>query len=322
MQETGSAIAEAVSRWFAGAARDLPWRDPAASAWAILVSEFMLQQTQVERVLPRWEAWLDRWPTPADLADADPGDAVRAWDRLGYPRRALWLHRAAVEITERHGGRVPSDVDALLALTGIGPYTARAVAAFAYGERHPVVDTNTRRVIARAVHGRAAAGMPAARDLDDMSALLPAEPAAARVFNAAAMELGAIVCTARAPRCDACPIAELCEWRGAGYPDNAPEKRPKQARFEGSDRQARGRILALLRARPEGVEIADAIGAAEPSGADLARAGARAGTGAGSGPGSGARASAAPDPAQARRAYESLRADGLLVESDGRARLP
>ncbi len=250
-----SGIARTLNEWFSRTARPLPWRDPQTSAWAILVSEFMLQQTQVERVIPRWISWLERWPTPASLAADAPGEAVRAWDRLGYPRRALWLHRAAVEITEQHGGQVPSDIDKLLALTGVGPYTARAVATFAYGERHPVVDTNTRRVIARLVHGRAAAGMPAASDLTDMAALLPEDDQAAAQFNAAAMELGATVCVARTPRCDSCPLATWCEWRGAGYPENAPEKRPTQARFEGSDRQARGRVLAALRGAPTGTAV-------------------------------------------------------------------
>ncbi|MBK0422395.1 A/G-specific adenine glycosylase [Leucobacter sp. CSA2] len=288
-------ISGPIIAWYTSSARELPWREPGVSAWAILVSEFMLQQTQVDRVLPRWQAWLERWPTPQALAGEEPGEAVRAWDRLGYPRRALWLHRAAVEITERHGGIVPAEVEDLLALTGIGPYTARAVAAFAYGERHPVVDTNTRRVIARAVHGRAAAGIPAQADLADMSALLPGDPADAALFNAGAMELGAVVCTARAPRCGECPIADLCEWRGAGYPDNAPEKRLRQARFEGSDRQARGRVLALLRRATGPVARTEAITAA------------------------------ADDPAQAQRAVDSLLADGLLV-LDGpgpdRLRLP
>lgn len=289
-------FAEALNPWFAREARDLPWRDPAVSPWAVLVSEFMLQQTQVDRVLPRWEAWMRRWPTPSALAAEEPGEAVRAWDRLGYPRRALWLHRAAVEIAEQHGDRVPSDIDQLLALTGIGPYTARAVAAFAFGERHPVVDTNTRRVLARALHGRAAAGMPSPADLDDMADLLPEDPRDAAVFNAAAMELGAIVCTARAPRCGECPLAALCEWRGAGYPDNAPEKRPKQAKFEGSDRQVRGRIMALLRSATDPVPRPDALTAAAVGGVR--------------------------DPEQPRRAYDSLIADGLVVEYDGCARLP
>lgn len=288
-------IARAANAWYAEAARDLPWRAASTTPWAVLVSEFMLQQTQVDRVLPRWTAWMRRWPAPADLASEEPGEAVRAWDRLGYPRRALWLHRAAAEIADRHSGEVPRDVDTLLALTGVGPYTARAVAVFAFGDRHPVVDTNTRRLIARLVHGRAAAGMHGPADLADMEGLLPRDPAEAAVFNAAAMELGAIVCTARSPRCDACPVAEWCEWRGSGYPDNAPQKRPRQARFEGSDRQARGRIMAVLREATDPVPVADAIAAAAAGGSDRE---------------------------QPRRAYDSLVADGLVVEFEGSARLP
>ncbi len=210
----------------------------------------MLQQTQVSRVLPKLEEWLSRWPTPADLAAADPSEAIRAWDRLGYPRRALWLHRAAVTITTEHNGVVPRDVPTLLSLTGVGDYTARAVAVFAYGDRHPVVDTNTRRVIARAVHGQAEAAAPNSRvDLADMAALLPQDRAAAATFNAAAMELGALVCTAQQPRCTVCPIRELCRWQlGEGtQPLRASPKR-KQAAFAGSDRQARGAIMAALRA--------------------------------------------------------------------------
>jgi A/G-specific adenine glycosylase len=242
-------LATALNAWFADAARPLPWRAAEVSPWAVLVSEFMLQQTQVARVVPQWEAWIRRWPTPAALASEPPAEAVRAWDRLGYPRRALWLHRAAVEIVERHGGEVPDDLDALLALQGVGPYTARAIAAFAFGRRHPVVDTNTRRVIARAVLGQAQPRPPStARDLAGMSALLPESDAAARVFNAAAMELGATVCTARAPDCDACPIASACAWRLAGYPAYDGPRRAVQARFEGSDRQVRGLVMRELRA--------------------------------------------------------------------------
>src|SRR6195952_5917406 len=170
---TSDNISDNISDWFAANARDLPWRRPGFSAWGTLVSEFMLQQTPVVRVVPRLTEWLERWPTPADLAAAPAGDAVRAWQSLGYPRRALWLHAAAVAVVARHGGVVPRDVDALLALPGIGDYTARAVAAFAYGERHPVVDTNIRRVIARAVLGDAEPGPPhARRDLAAMGQLL------------------------------------------------------------------------------------------------------------------------------------------------------
>lgn len=299
VRERFSGLAEALGAWFAREARPLPWRGAGVAPWYVLVSEFMLQQTQVDRVVPRYLAWVERWPVPSRLAAEAPGEAVRAWDRLGYPRRALWLHRAASEIATQHDDAVPCDLDTLLGLTGVGPYTARAVAVFAFGERHPVVDTNTRRVLARVVHGRAAAGMPRAGDLDDMAALLPEAPAEAQVFNAAAMELGATVCTARSPRCAECPVAAWCEWRGAGYPANAPERRPKQAAFAGSDRQTRGRIMALLRSASEPVPRDDALHALDAMGAESAR-----------------------DPLQAERALDSLLSDGLLVEFDGRLRLP
>ena len=242
-------IAARLNAWFRASARDLPWRAPGFSPWGILVSEVMLQQTQVSRVIPRLAAWLERWPTPSALAAEPAGEAVRAWDRLGYPRRALRLHAAATAIAQRHDDVVPADVEALLALPGIGEYTARAVAAFAYGIRVPVVDTNVRRVLARAIDGQAEAGPPSTRrDLAAMEALLPEDPAEARATNAATMELGAVICVARAPRCRQCPIAEACAWRRAGYPAYLGPKAAGQPRFEGSDRQARGRVLAELRA--------------------------------------------------------------------------
>jgi A/G-specific adenine glycosylase len=251
-------IAREVNDWFVANRRELPWRDPGYPAWGILVSEIMLQQTPVARVIPRLEQWLARWPTPAALAAASPGDAVRAWERLGYPRRALSLHAAAVAITERHGGIVPEGVPELLALPGVGDYTARAVAAFAYGHRHPVVDTNVRRVLARAIDGDGDAGPPSTRrDLAAMERELPRDPTDARLFNAAVMELGAIVCTARAPRCDACPLVGRCVWRAAGYPAYDGARRTAQKRYEGSDRQVRGLILAALRASPDAVPVVE-----------------------------------------------------------------
>ncbi len=284
-------LATPLIAWYRNHARELPWRAPGFGAWGVLVSEFMLQQTPVTRVIPRLEAWLGRWPTPAALAAASPAEAVTQWANLGYPRRALWLHRAAVEITARHGGVVPRDVDALLALTGIGDYTARAVAVFAYGDRHPVVDTNTRRVLARAVDGRAQPGPPSRSDLAAMSALLPDDDAAAAVVNAAAMELGAVVCTARVPHCDRCPLAASCAWRAAGYPDTGDTRR-KQARYEGSDRQARGAVLKTLRdAAPVPCPVEEV-------------------------------AKDWPDAGQRDRAIDSLVADGLVEIEDGVARLP
>jgi A/G-specific adenine glycosylase len=242
-------IATEVNAWYAANGRDLPWRRPGFTAWGSLVSEFMLQQTPVARVVPKLEEWLERWPTPAALAAATPGDAVRAWDRLGYPRRALNLHASAVAIVERHGGEVPETIEELLALPGVGDYTARAVAVFALGQRHPVVDINIRRVIARAVHGNAEPGPSSSkRDLADMDAVLPRNDAAARVTNVAVMELGALICTARSPKCEACPIAGLCAWRTAGYPAFDGKRVPVQKRYEGSNRQVRGLILAELRA--------------------------------------------------------------------------
>lgn len=240
-------FASLVLDWYQANARDLPWRQPDATAWAVLVSEIMLQQTPVNRVLPAYLAWLDRWPTPAALAADEPGEAVRAWGRLGYPRRALRLHDCAKAIVAEHNGFVPDDLDALLALPGVGAYTARAVASFAYGQRHPVVDTNVRRLVARAVTGDGDAGPPSTgRDLAAMTPLLPSEPAVAARFAVAVMELGALVCTARTPRCVACPLVTECAWRRAGSPPyTGPTKRPQT--YAGTDRQVRGLLLAVLR---------------------------------------------------------------------------
>lgn len=237
----------AVVDWYGRSARDLPWRAPDASAWGVLVSEFMLQQTPVARVLPAYTSWLARWPTPAALAAEPAGEAVRAWGRLGYPRRALRLHATAVALVERHGGAVPDHLADLLALPGVGDYTARAVAAFAYRRRHAVVDTNVRRVLARAVAGQADAG-PSTTVADTRLAesLLPPEPAEAARWSVAVMELGAVICTARAPRCSICPVQSECAWHAAGArPASGPARRAQA--YAGTDRQVRGRLMAVLR---------------------------------------------------------------------------
>jgi A/G-specific adenine glycosylase len=247
MSEATTLLAEAVIRWYDRNARDLPWREPGVTAWAVLVSEVMLQQTPVVRVLPAWREWLARWPTPAVLAADPPAEAIRMWGRLGYPRRALRLHECARALVDRHGGQVPANLDQLLALPGIGGYTARAVAAFAYGHRHPVVDTNVRRLVARAVAGEPDAG-PATSpaDLAAMARLLPEGPAVAARASVAFMELGALLCTARMPRCAECPLWEPCAWRRAGRPaPTGPSRRPQ--RYAGTDRQVRGLLLAILR---------------------------------------------------------------------------
>lgn len=278
-------IVSPIVSWFHENGRDLPWRRPGFTAWGTLVSEFMLQQTPVKRVIPHLEAWLERWPTPADLAAAPPSEALRAWSSLGYPRRALWLHAAAVEITERHGGVVPSDVDQLLALSGVGDYTARAVAVFAYGLRHPVVDTNTRRVIARAVTGQAEPAPPSrGRDLAAMQALLPDDLVEAHDFNAGIMELGALVCTARSPRCDVCPLRDRCAWLAAGSPEYLGQRKAVQKKYEGSDRQVRGLIMKELRAAHKPVTAGEI-------------------------------STLWPDAAQRERALSGLLSDGLAVAS-------
>ena len=238
---------DALADWFTATARPLPWRSAGVTGWGVLVSETMLQQTPVNRVQPIWEEWMRRWPRPSDLAAEPQGEVLRAWGKLGYPRRALRLHEAAATIAAEHGDVVPSDVDTLLALPGIGAYTARAVAAFAYGRRAPVVDTNVRRVVARAVHGAGDAGPPSTnRDLADVDALLPEEDAPAARLSAALMELGQVVCTVRSPACESCPIAADCAWQHNGRPAYAgPPK--KVQKFAGTDRQVRGRLLDVLR---------------------------------------------------------------------------
>jgi A/G-specific adenine glycosylase len=279
-----STLSHLASDWFRANARDLPWRQPTTTPWGVLVSEIMLQQTPVNRVEPVWREWLDRWPEPADLATDRPGEAIRAWGRLGYPRRALRLHEAAAAIVTRHGGTVPDHLDHLLALPGIGTYTARAVAAFAFGQRHPVVDVNVRRLAARAASGAADAGAATTvADITLVESLLPDDPADAALASAAFMELGALVCVARAPRCGGCPLATVCAWRKAGSPPAVGPPRKGQP-FAGTDRQVRGLLLAVLR---------DASGPVPAARLDLVW----------------------PDAVQRNRALAALVADGLAVAS-------
>ncbi|MBT8228072.1 MAG: A/G-specific adenine glycosylase [Dactylosporangium sp.] len=266
---TKLSIAAAAVDWYSIGARDLPWRRPGVSPWGVLVSEIMLQQTQVSRVEPVWTAWCSRWPTPASLAAEPVGEAIRAWGRLGYPRRAVRLHSCATASVQRHGGRVPESLTELLALPGVGTYTARAVAVFAFRQRHPVVDTNVRRVVARAVTGSPAAG-PATTgaDLAGVEQLLPADPESAAATSIALMELGALLCTARAPRCPECPLSGSCAWRLAGSPAPTPAAATPDApaanargqrrsqRYLGTDRQVRGLLLAVLREATDPVPTA------------------------------------------------------------------
>ncbi|KAB1643603.1 HhH-GPD family protein [Gulosibacter chungangensis] len=261
-------IVDRVIDWFSANQRDFPWREPECSPWGILVSEVMSQQTQMSRVEPKWHEFMSLWPTPADMAAAPVAEVIRRWDRLGYPRRAVNLHRCATAIVENHGGEVPSDRDALLALPAIGAYTSAAVASFAFLRCEPVVDTNIRRVLARAIHGEAIAwDANPRRDDAEMSELLPEDPQRAKLWNAGAMELGAIVCPSKKPQCEVCPIAQLCEWRARNYPASTRKARG-QAKFAGSDRQLRGRVMAILRRHPEGVLFDSLPDLVEPLAAD------------------------------------------------------
>ncbi|HEY2488477.1 MAG TPA: A/G-specific adenine glycosylase [Streptosporangiaceae bacterium] len=282
---------DAVLSWYAAHRRDLPWRRPNASPWAVLVSEIMLQQTPVVRVLPAYQAWLERWPTPAALAAAPAGEAVRQWGRLGYPRRALRLHATACVLDRRYGGQVPASHADLLGLPGIGRYTAAAVCSFAFGQRHAVLDTNVRRVLARLITGaQFPSAQPSVAEMRLAESLLPVDPAIASRWSVALMELGALVCTASRPSCERCPVAAGCAWRLAGQPPAAARRRGQ--RYAGTDRQCRGALLAVLRAAAGPVSADDFV-------------------------------SAWPDPVQRARALDGLVADGLTDPlPDGTFSLP
>jgi A/G-specific adenine glycosylase len=275
----------ALLAWFEEHRRDLPWRrtrDP----WAVLVSEVMLQQTQAARVIPKWHAFLERFPDPATCAAAPAGDVIEAWAGLGYNRRGLALHRCAQAVVAEHGGRLPDDLTALLALPGIGPYTARAVLAFAFEQDVAVLDTHVARLVARQA-GRRFTAKEAQAAAD---ALVPVGEGWA--WNQAVLDLGAMVCRSRSPRCDECPVSSTCAWRGDGSDPavgSAGVSTP-QSRFEGSDRQGRGRLVDALRLGPV-VDVATASGWPD-------------------------------DPARAARVAETLVADGLAVRVGEELRLP
>ena len=276
--------------WYAATARELPWRRPDTTPWGVLVSEVMLQQTPVSRVLPAWAEWMERWPTPAALAASPSGEAVRQWGRLGYPRRGLRLWQAATACVRYYGGEVPSDPEQLRSLPGVGAYTSAAVAAFAFGRRIPVIDTNVRRVVVRW-----SLGLPSSLTIPEgnVEALLPAEPVDAVVTSIALMELGALVCVSRSPRCAVCPIASDCRWQLDGAPtaESLGIRTRTSQGYEGTDRQARGRLLALIRASERPVTDAEL---------ELVW----------------------PSAFQRVRAFDSLLADGLVVAADGGWALP
>jgi len=285
-------FAPSLAAWYAQHGRDLPWRHPECSSWGVLVSEVMLQQTPVARVVGPWRQWVERWPTPPDLAATTPADVLRQWGRLGYPRRALRLRQTAITLTIIHAGAVPTTPEELATLPGIGPYTAAAVAAFAFGCRVVVLDTNIRRLLARAVTGQALPPpSPRAAERRLAEALLPETAGDSVIWNQAAMEFGALVCTARSPGCADCPVADDCAWRAHGCPPDPFAGQRRAQTWAGSDRQARGLILAALRAAPDGLLAADAL-------------------------------ALIADPTQARRALAGLLADGLAARQSDWLTLP
>lgn len=284
---SASDVVPRVVAWWADTARDLPWRD-SRDPWLVLVSEVMAQQTQVERVIPKWMAFIDRFPTPSSAAAASAGDLIELWDGLGYNRRALQLHSCAQQIDERFGGTVPNDLDSLLSLPGIGPYTARAVLAFAFEHDVAVLDTNVGRVLAR-LSGEPLAAADAQRLADE---LVPSGKG--WEWNQAVLDFGAGICQKRTPQCSACPVHEVCMWRGEGADPavGSAGVSAKQSTFEGSDRQGRGRLVARLRSGS--IPLADA----------------------------GEVMGFADTPERAERVLASLLRDGLVIREDERLQLP
>jgi A/G-specific adenine glycosylase len=288
---TDASLPSALLAWGDDVRRDLPWRttrDP----WAILVAELMLQQTQVNRVIPRYAAFLAAFPTAAACAAAPVAEVVRAWEGLGYNRRAVSLHRAAEVVVEQHGGALPDDLDALLALPGVGPYTARAVLAFAFERDVAVVDVNAARFLARAVAGARLTPAAAQRLAD---AQVPAGTGWA--WNQSVLDLGATVCTKRSPRCPHCPLVATCAWARTGFAGVDPAEGSagtggRQSTFVGSDRQGRGRLVQALRTGPVEIDrVADVAGWPD-------------------------------DPERARRVADGLVGDGLAEYVDGQLALP
>ncbi|KFI94629.1 adenine glycosylase [Bifidobacterium scardovii] len=239
--------------WWEANARDLPWRFGRATPWGVLVSEVMSQQTQMSRVVPYWTDWMRMWPDAAALAGASTAEVITAWGRLGYPRRALRLQECARVVADRWHDDLPRGYDDLIALPGIGDYTASAVMSFAYGERIAVIDTNIRRVLSRlflGVESRGGSASPAERDLANRA--LPRDARRSVTWNQSVMELGAVVCTAKTPLCDACPVRDRCAFLAAGRPGLGERRTRPRQRFAGTDRQVRGLVLDALRGLPDG----------------------------------------------------------------------
>lgn len=284
-------IQPVLAKWFRANARELPWRESDVTPWQIFVSEVMLQQTPANRVATAWTEWIDRWPDPTSTADATPAQILRQWDRLGYPRRALHILDAAKVVTQEFAGVMPATYEELVALPGIGDYTANAILAFAYNRKSVVLDTNIRRVIGRVWHGQERPSQTISKIEKEFAAsLVPSSHKAASNWSASVMEFGALVCTARNPQCDTCIIRANCSWKLNGFPKS--EQVRKTQKFEGTDRQVRGRIMKVLK---------DSKSAVEKS----------------------AFTNSSVDARQRNRALDSLINDGLVeVTRNGKFRLP
>ena len=227
--------------WFLANKRDLPWRN--TSPWGVVVSEFMLQQTPVNRVMPVWQRWMEKWPKPSLLAAETRAEVIRAWGNLGYPRRAIRLHETAKVIATEHADSVPRDLSILRGLPGVGEYTAAAIVAFAFSERSLVLDTNIRRLFTRVVDGQQfPINHITQTERESRASLIPESSS---LWAAATMELGALICKSQNPLCDSCPVKKSCQWRKNGFPESRIQK--KRQAWHGSDRQCRGRILKKLR---------------------------------------------------------------------------
>lgn len=277
--------------WFKKNARDLPWRTSDTTPWQVLVSEIMLQQTPASRVAPQYEAWIHRWPDAQSLSAASPADVIRQWDKLGYPNRALRLQETARIVNSQYGGQLPQDYAELIALPGIGDYTANAILGFAYQKRSTVLDTNIRRVIARVWHGQERPSPVVSKtERQFAEQLVPTSPRKAAKWNIAIMEFGALLCTAQKPQCTNCPLSNQCAWKQAGFPSSDYKRRTQK--YVGTDRQVRGLILGILRSTPASVDRKQLfINAANPK--------------------------------QYSRALESLLKDGLVEQTrTGKYRLP
>lgn len=297
------AIRSALIDWYRHNKRDLPMRSRGVTPWGTLVGEVMSQQTPMPRVQPVWQRWMRLWPTPADLAAAPASRVLIVWGRLGYPSRALRLRECAAAIAARPGGEVPADYDELLALPGIGPYTASAVVSFQFHGRVPVLDTNIRRVLARALVGeeRPRSSAPTAFERALATRMLPDEGTECAQWNVAVMEFGALACTQREPQCADCPIATACAWNLAGRPASGHPARTQA--WAGTDRQARGRVMALLRSNHEDAEAASQRGVTRDEALTAATLEGAEGD-------------------QAERVLAALERDGLLVDEGGVVRLP